>query len=857
MATICTRGPNFDFEPQSVSAIIYRVNLSKLRKLPAAFIPFLVTTVLCIGTSTISPKGVSAAIGSDLNFQALSFQPEADLFRASSNLSPGFSRRYENVATIGGAVIDARVTIVAQSGNASSELSTFDQYDNTQHLSAHTEPSGSAESSGKLRIDFLADGTDTPVVLRNIRSSIADIDAHEFGTFFGISRYRLSTGTQLSRSGSTAGIYRFHSSTTGGSNTDELRILEVDYDATSSITTEFGCRANANGVIGAGGKCGFTVVIGTPIRTLGVVETAVARPTYTVTYNSNTGTSGTVPSSSSGTGEITIASNTGALSKSPGVFLGWNTLANGTGVAFPPGYTFVPTENVTLYAQYGPAPAPPAADNETSSGLVDVNQIIKVLEGDTAGTGAFLNPSSIRFCATGTPDVSCTSTSLLVANEGTYSVDPQTGDVTFDPLPAFSGLATPIKYVVADSTEQIASATIAVTVVTASAPPYNLSYNLGGGTGTTPTTAANLQQGDTTTLVDNTGFTKTGFTFTGWNCDNSIGAKAAGTTATQPAANVVCTAQWTAVVAAPTTTYQLSYDLGGGTGTTPTTETDLNQGDTTTLVDDTGFTKTGFTFTGWNCDNSIGAKAAGTTATQPAANVVCTAQWTAVTTTTIAVTTPTIATPTYQLSYELGGGTGTTPATAANLQQGDTTTIASGTGLTKTGFTFTGWNCDNSIGAKAAGTTATQPAANVVCTAQWTAVTTTTIAVTTPTIATPTYQFSYDLGGGTGTTPTTVTGLNKGDATTIANGTGITKTGFTFTGWNCDNSIGNKAAGTTATQPAANVVCTAQWTAVTATLSPLPTTGINANLGLQIAILVLMVGFVLLLLSHRFQRRWL
>ena len=765
MATTCNRCPNYIFEPQSVSAIIYRVNLSNFRKLPAAFIPFLVTTVLCIGTSTISPKGVSAAIGSDLNFQALSFQPEADLFRASSNLSPGFSRRYENVATIGGAVIDARVTIVAQSGNASSELSTFDQYDNTQHLSAHTEPSGSAESSGKLRIDFLADGTDTPVVLRNIRSSIADIDAHEFGTFFGISRYRLSTGTQLSRSGSTAGIYRFHSSTTGGSNTDELRILEVDYDATSSITTEFGCRANANGVIGAGGKCGFTVVIGTPIRTLGVVETAVARPTYTVTYNSNTGTSGTVPSSSSGTGEITIASNTGALSKSPGVFLGWNTLANGTGVAFPPGYTFVPTENVTLYAQYGPAPAPPAADNETSSGLVDVNQIIKVLEGDTAGTGAFLNPNSIRFCATGTPDVSCTSTSLLVANEGTYSVDPQTGDVTFDPLPAFSGLATPIKYVVADSTEQIASATIAVTVVTASAPPYNLSYNLGGGTGTTPTTAANLQQGDTTTLVDNTGFTKTGFTFTGWNCDNSIGAKAAGTTATQPAANVVCTAQWTAVVAAPTTTYQLSYDLGGGTGTTPTTETDLNQGDTTTLVDDTGFTKTGFTFTGWNCDNSIGAKAAGTTATQPAANVVCTAQWTAVTTTTIAVTTPTIATPTYQLSYELGGGTGTTP--------------------------------------------------------------------------------------------TTVTGLNKGDATTIANGTGITKTGFTFTGWNCDNSIGNKAAGTTATQPAANVVCTAQWTAVTATLSPLPTTGINANLGLQIAILVLMVGFVLLLLSHRFQRRWL
>ncbi len=745
---------------------------NKVTKLSSAISCFLVATVVLIGVGIIRPQIASAAIGSDLNFQALSFQPEADLFRASSDLSPGFSRRYENVATIGGAVIDARVTIVSQSGNVNNELSTFDQYDNTQHLSAHTEPSGSAESSGKFRIDFLADGTDTPVVLRNIRSSIADIDAHEFGTFFGISRYRLATGTQISRSGSTAGVFRFHSSTTGASNTDELRILEVDYDATSSITTEFGCRSNANGVIGAGGKCGFTVVIGTPVRTLGVVETAVARPTYTVTYNSNGGTSGSVPTSSTGTNEITIAGNIGALSKSPGVFLGWNTLANGTGVSFPPGYIFVPTENMTLYAQYGPVPSPPTADNEASSGLVDVNQIINVLEGDVAGVGAFLNPSSIRLCATGTPDVSCTSTSLPVANEGTYTVDPQTGVVTFDPLPAFSGAATPIKYVVADSTGQIAAATIAVTVTTPSAPPYDLSYNLDGGTGTTPTTVTGLNQGDTTALADGTGFTKTGFTFTGWNCDNSIGPKTAGSTATQPAANVVCTAQWIAITAAPATQYELSYNLDGGTGTTPTTVTGLNQGNTTVLADGTGFTKTGFTFTGWNCDNSIGPKTAGSTATQPAADVVCTAQWAAITTTPQSST--------YQLSYNLDGGTGTTPTTVTGLNQGNTTTLASGTGFTKTGFTFTGWNCDNSIGPKTAGSTATQPAANVVCTAQWTAV------ATAP--QSPTFQSSKVQIEGT---------------------------------------------------------------------APLPTTGLDINFGLQIGVLVLMIGFALLLMSHGFQRRWL
>jgi LPXTG-motif cell wall-anchored protein len=412
----------------------------------------------------------AAAIGSDLGFQALSFQPEAELFRASSNLSPGFSQRYENVATIDGVVIDALVTVVGQSGNVGNELSTFDQYDNTQHLSAHTEPSGSAEASGKIRTEFLADGTSTPVVIKNLRASIADIDAHEFGTFYGISRYRLASGSQLSRSGSTAGVYRFHSSTTAGSNTDELRILEVDYDAASSLTTEFGCRANANGVIGVGGKCGFTVVIGTIARTLGVVETAAVRPTYSVTYNANTCTTGAVPAPSTGTGEIVITANTGSLASPTGVFLGWNTLANGTGVSFPPGYTFVPTENMVLYARCGTAPAPPTADNETSTGALDVDQIIDVLVGDAAGTGSALNPSSVRLCTVGTPDVSCTSTSLFVSGEGTYTVDPQTGVVTFNPLPTFSGPATSIKYVVQDSTGQLASATITPEVTSGSNP---------------------------------------------------------------------------------------------------------------------------------------------------------------------------------------------------------------------------------------------------------------------------------------------------------------------------------------------------------------------------------------------------
>jgi CshA-type fibril repeat protein len=410
-------------------------------------------------------RAVDASL--NLNFEALSFLPEADLVSSSSNLGPGFTRRYESVATIGGVVVDAVVTIVSQSGNTGNELDTFDQYDNTQHLSAHTKPSGSAESSGKIKVEFVADGTNTPVVLNNVRASIADIDAHEFGTFYGIANYRLSTGTQLSRSGTTAGVYRFHSSTTGASNTDEKRILEVAYGSTSSVVTAFGCRSGASSAIGAGGKCGFTVVIGTVARTLGFVDTVVDQPSYTVTYSANTCTTGTVPAPTSGAGSLTIADNTGTLSQGSNVFLGWNTLANGTGTMYQPGSSILPTENITLYAMCGTAPS---ADPETSSGASDANQTIDVLTGDVASTGATLIPSSVRLCATGTDNSVCTATSLTIAGEGTYTVNTTTGVVTFNPESTFSGTAAPIKYVVADSNGLKASSTITPTVAAGEVP---------------------------------------------------------------------------------------------------------------------------------------------------------------------------------------------------------------------------------------------------------------------------------------------------------------------------------------------------------------------------------------------------
>jgi uncharacterized repeat protein (TIGR02543 family) len=76
----------------------------------------------------------------------------------------------------------------------------------------------------------------------------------------------------------------------------------------------------------------------------------------TVTYNGNNNTGGTIPVYSKyyveGTTVIVIG-NTGSLEKTGYTFDGWNTAADGTGIDYAPGETFVMgASDVTLYAKW-------------------------------------------------------------------------------------------------------------------------------------------------------------------------------------------------------------------------------------------------------------------------------------------------------------------------------------------------------------------------------------------------------------------------------------------------------------------------------------------------------------------------
>jgi CshA-type fibril repeat protein len=159
-------------------------------------------------------------------------------------------------------------------------------------------------------------------------------------------------------------------------------------------------------------------------------------------------------------GTYTVNTTTGVVTFDP--------LPTFTGTASPVKYVVADNFGQKTSATITPTvslPDPPTAANNTSSGDFDTNQTIRPVTNDSAGSGASLVASSVRLCATtSTANASCTLTSLTVADEGTYTVNTTTGVVTFDPLPTFTGTASPVKYVVQDTTGQIAGATVTPTV---------------------------------------------------------------------------------------------------------------------------------------------------------------------------------------------------------------------------------------------------------------------------------------------------------------------------------------------------------------------------------------------------------
>ena len=152
-----------------------------------------------------------------------------------------------------------------------------------------------------------------------------------------------------------------------------------------------------------------------------------------------------------GKGTFTINSTSGQVSFSP--------VANFTGTASI-SYVVSANSNQSTTAIYYPTVVPPPTlSPDTSSGQYNQVQTKTVLTNDAAGSSASLDVTSVRICLAGDTSPSCSATTLVVAGEGTFSVNTASGQISFTPLSSFTGTASPITYSVADNFGQKAATT--------------------------------------------------------------------------------------------------------------------------------------------------------------------------------------------------------------------------------------------------------------------------------------------------------------------------------------------------------------------------------------------------------------
>ncbi|MGL5829890.1 MAG: Ig-like domain-containing protein, partial [Angustibacter sp.] len=126
---------------------------------------------------------------------------------------------------------------------------------------------------------------------------------------------------------------------------------------------------------------------------------------------------------------------------------------------------------------------------DTGTTPQNTNITVDPLVNDAPGTGgAPLDPTSV---ALKDPVTGTYQKTVTIPGEGTYTVDPITGKVSFDPLPTFTGPATPITYQVKDQSGVTGTSTIAITVTPVAPTATNDSATTPSDTNVTVPTLSN------------------------------------------------------------------------------------------------------------------------------------------------------------------------------------------------------------------------------------------------------------------------------------------------------------------------------------------------------------------------------
>ena len=252
-----------------------------------------------------------------------------------------------------------------------------------------------------------------------------------------------------------------------------------------------------------------------------------------------------------------------------------------------------------------------------------------------------------------------------------------------------------------------------------------------------------VDDADGTNLTANA-FTRSGYTFGGWNTQsNGTGLAIADGARLSLATNVTLYAQWSTNVAT------ITFDSAGGSSVAPITQT---CGTTVTAPADPVHPETGYVFAGWSPV---------VPATMPASDLTVTAQW---------------GRESYWIVFDTEGGS---EVAAINLEFG--ATVVPPIDPEQEGCTFKGWS---------PALPPTMPASNLWVAAQWT---------------TNSYVITFDADGGSDVPP-----MTNQYGSVVTPPADPVRTGYAFGGW---------TPALPEIMPASDLTVTAQWTALAYTIT--------------------------------------
>ena len=274
-------------------------------------------------------------------------------------------------------------------------------------------------------------------------------------------------------------------------------------------------------------------------------------PTATVNFE-NTGGTRSTGSVSNYVGESTSLPSGSGMSNPGYTFVGWNTVADGSGTEYAGGATYTFTVNQTLYAQWSP-------DTFTVTYSYDGGEVTLISSTFVVGSVAFVLP-----------------TPSFVGNTFDGWFNDETGGILIG--------AGGSSYIPTGSTQLFAQWTPIATDV--------LTFNSNGGSGSIASLSG--LEGASSTLPAGNGFTLSGFAFSGWNSQ----ANGSGTQYAEGASFVLdgsqtLYAQWTAGPSAIVT-----FNANGGSGSIDPIVG--SPGSTITLPDQSGMLEAGFELNHWN-----------------------------------------------------------------------------------------------------------------------------------------------------------------------------------------------------------------------------------------------------------------